>query len=117
MVEKETTDKLVTGVQICMKVLGVKKAFIGIEDNKPEAIQNLTEAFKDIPEVTVLACKTKYPQGAEKMMIEACTGRQVEPGGLPMNVAASSATSVRSLPSPMLSVRASPSSNVLRPHR
>ena len=86
MVEKETTDKLVTGVQICMKVLGVKKAFIGIEDNKPEAIQNLTEAFKDIPEVTVLACKTKYPQGAEKMMIEACTGRQVEPGGLPMNV-------------------------------
>ena len=69
MVEKETTDKLVTGVQICMKVLGIKTAFIGIEDNKPEAIQNLTEAFKDIPEVTVVACKTKYPQGAEKMML------------------------------------------------
>ena len=86
MVEKETTDKLVTGVQICMKVLGVKKAFIGIEDNKPEAIQNLTEAFKDIPEVTVLACKTKYPQGAEKQLIYAITGREVPSGGLPAAV-------------------------------
>ncbi len=86
MVEKETTEKLVTGVQICMKALGVQKGCIGIEDNKPEAIKNLTEAFKDIPGVTVVACKTKYPQGAEKMMIEACTGRQVEPGGLPMDV-------------------------------
>lgn len=66
MVEKETTEKLVTGVQICMKALGVKQGFIGIEDNKPEAIKNMTEAFKDIPEVTVVTCKTKYPQGAEK---------------------------------------------------
>lgn len=86
MIEPETTQKIVTGVQICMKVLGITKGFIGIEDNKPEAIKNLTNAFKDIPEVTVLACKTKYPQGAEKMLIESCTGRQVEPGGLPMNV-------------------------------
>lgn len=49
-----------------MKALGVKQGFIGIEDNKPEAIKNMTEAFKDIPEVTVVTCKTKYPQGAEK---------------------------------------------------
>ena len=86
MVEKETTDKLVTGVQICMKVLGVKKAFIGIEDNKPEAIQNLTEAFKDIPEVTVLACKTKYPQGAERQLIYATTGRKINSSMLPADV-------------------------------
>lgn len=86
MVEEEPTRKFVTGVQICMKVLGVKKGYIGIEDNKPEAIANLTEAFRQVPEVTVVTCKTKYPQGAEKMMIEACTGRLVEPGGLPMNV-------------------------------
>lgn len=51
----EESDKLVTGVQICMKALGVKKGFIGIEDNKPEAVQHLTEAFKNVPEVTVLA--------------------------------------------------------------
>ena len=46
MVEEEPTRKFVTGVQICMKVLGVKKGYIGIEDNKPEAIANLTEAFR-----------------------------------------------------------------------
>ena len=86
MVEDEYVQKLVTGVQIIMKALGVHQGYIGIEDNKPEAIAKLTEAFKDIPEVTVQPCVTKYPQGAEKMMIEAMTGRQVEPGGLPMNV-------------------------------
>lgn len=86
MVEAPYIEKLVTGVQIIMKALGVKRGFIGIEDNKPEAVSKLTEAFKDIPEVSVEPCITKYPQGAEKMMIEAMTGRQVEPGGLPMNV-------------------------------
>ena len=86
MVEDEYVQKLVTGVQIIMKALGVHQGYIGIEDNKPEAIAKLTEAFKDIPEVTVQPCVTKYPQGAEKMMIETMTGRQVEPGGLPMNV-------------------------------
>ncbi|PNH21858.1 electron transport complex subunit RsxC [Megasphaera hutchinsoni] len=86
MVEEETTQKFVTGVQICMKVLGVSKGYIGIEDNKPEAIENMKTAFANVPGVTVVTCKTKYPQGAEKMMIEACTGRLVAPGGLPMDV-------------------------------
>lgn len=66
MVEAPYIEKLVTGVQIIMKALGVKRGFIGIEDNKPEAVSKLTEAFKDIPEVSVEPCITKYPQGAEK---------------------------------------------------
>ena len=82
----EWADKLATGVQICMKALGVTKGFIGIEDNKMDAVKVMEEAFKDIPEVSVEALPTKYPQGAEKMLIKAVTGREVEPGGLPMNV-------------------------------
>ncbi|EHM41678.1 electron transport complex subunit RsxC [Anaeroglobus geminatus] len=82
----EQAEKLVTGVQICMKALGVDKGYIGIEDNKPEAVKVLTEAFASVPEVTVEALPTKYPQGAEKMLIKAVTDREVEPGGLPMDV-------------------------------
>ena len=82
----ECADRLVTGVQICMKALGVSKGYIGIEDNKPEAVKNLQEAFKGVEGVTVEALPTKYPQGAEKMLIKAVTNREVEPGGLPMDV-------------------------------
>ena len=82
----ECSDRLVTGVQICMKALGVKTAYIGVEDNKPEAVKVLKEAFTGIEGVSVEALPTKYPQGAEKMLIKAVTGREVEPGGLPMNV-------------------------------
>lgn len=82
----EFSDRLVTGVQISMKTLNVKVGYIGIEDNKPEAVKVLTEAFKNVEGVTVQALPTKYPQGAEKMLIRALTGREVEPGGLPMDV-------------------------------
>ena len=78
-----------------MKALGVSKGYIGIEDNKPEAVSKLKEAFKNVPEVSVEALPTKYPQGAEKMLIKAVTDREVQPGGLPMDVAASFPMSVR----------------------
>ena len=83
MVEKETTDKLVTGVQICMKVLGVKKAFIGIEDNKPDCIAKFRELVLPEDNIEVLELKTKYPQGAERMLIYAATGRKVNSSMLP----------------------------------
>lgn len=66
----EQSEKLVTGVQICMKALGVTKGYIGIEDNKPEAVKVLTEAFKAVPEVSVEALQTKYPQGGEKCSLK-----------------------------------------------
>lgn len=83
----EYTDRIVTGVQIVMKVLGVNKGFIGVEDNKQEAVKIMLDAFRDIP-VEVVALPTKYPQGAEKMLIKVLTGREVPSGGLPMDVGA-----------------------------
>lgn len=83
----EYTERIVTGVKIVMKVLGVSKGFIGIEDNKPDAVKVMKEAFKDTS-VQVVALPTKYPQGAEKMLIRVLTGREVPSGGLPMDVGA-----------------------------
>ena len=84
----EESERLVTGVQILQKVLGVKTCYIGIEDNKPQAIAALQKAFTGIDGVVVAGLKTKYPQGAEKMLIKVLTGREVPCGGLPMDVGA-----------------------------
>lgn len=83
----EYTDRIVTGVKITMKVLGVNTGYVGIEDNKPDAVKVLQEAFNGTP-VKVVALHTKYPQGAEKMLIKVLTGREVPSGGLPMDVGA-----------------------------
>lgn len=81
----EYPERIVTGVRIVMKILGVEKAYVGIEDNKPAAADVLKKAFAGLP-VEVRAVPTKYPQGAEKMLIKSLTGRTVPRGGLPLNV-------------------------------
>lgn len=81
----EYTDSIVNGVNIVMKVLGVEKGFVGIEDNKPEAIEAMKKAFNG-SSVTVMALPTRYPQGGEKMLIKAITGLEVPSGGLPADV-------------------------------
>lgn len=81
----EYTERMVIGVKIAMKVLGVSKGFVGIEDNKPEAVKVMREAFKGTS-VEVVPLPTKYPQGAEKMLIKVITNREVPTGGLPMDV-------------------------------
>lgn len=81
----EYSERLVTGLKIVMKTLGVTKGFIGIEDNKLDAIRVMKEALKDT-NVQVVALPTKYPQGAEKMLIKVITNREVPIGGLPMDV-------------------------------
>ena len=68
-----------------MKVLGVQKAYVGIEDNKPDAVNVMKKAFEGT-EVEVKAIPTKYPQGAEKMLIKVLAGREVPSGSLPMDV-------------------------------
>jgi len=83
----EEPDRIVTGVRILAKILGVKESYIGIEDNKPDAIAALERACEGT-EVKVVPLKTKYPQGAEKMLIYVITGREVPCGGLPMDVGA-----------------------------
>lgn len=82
----ETPDKIFKGLQLMMKAVGVKKGYIGIEDNKPDAQKTMLELARLYPEIEVLGLRTKYPQGAEKQLIDAVTGREVPSGGLPMDV-------------------------------
>lgn len=82
----ESPDDVVEGLRILMKVLGVQKGYIGIEDNKPDAIAKMTEAVRSIPNIEVTTHLVKYPQGAEKQLIKAALGREVPSGGLPMDV-------------------------------
>lgn len=82
----ERPEAVVSGLRLIMKALGVSKGFIGIEDNKPEAIAVMNDALKNESGISVIALKTKYPQGAEKMLIKAAAGREVPPGKLPLDV-------------------------------
>ena len=83
----EQPDKIVAGLKIIMHVLGVKKGFIGIENNKLDAVASMERAVGDDPSLKVFTLEVKYPQGAEKMLIKATTGREVpNKGGLPMDV-------------------------------
>lgn len=86
MIEKPR--EVIEGLKILMKVLGVSKGFVGIENNKPDAIERMKEAAAGEKEIEVCALEVKYPQGAEKMLIKAITGREVPPRGLPMDVGA-----------------------------
>jgi len=83
----EKPDKILRGMAIIMKVLRVKKGYIGIESNKPDAIESMQKATNDYG-FEVVTVKTKYPQGAEKMLIKAIKKRKVPTGGLPMDVGA-----------------------------
>lgn len=82
----EKPKEVVEGLKILMKVLGVKRGFIGIENNKPDAVVKMKGAAAGEKDIEVYALEVKYPQGAEKMLIKAILGREVPPGGLPMDV-------------------------------
>jgi len=69
-----------------MKALGVDKAIIGIENNKPDAIQKFRDYLADYPGITVEGLKVKYPQGGEKQLIKALINREVPSGKLPIEV-------------------------------
>lgn len=80
----EEAERIIDGIQILRKILDLQTAIIGIEANKPDAIAALTEQCAP-HDIAVQALKVQYPQGAEKQLIDACTGRQVPSGGLPMD--------------------------------
>ncbi len=84
----EKADELLIGTQILMKALKVTQAVIGIENNKADAIEHLTNLTKQYQGISVQALKVKYPQGGEKQLIKAITGREVPSGGLPIAVGA-----------------------------
>lgn len=79
----EDPEKIVTGLQIVINLFDHAKGIIAIEDNKPDAIAKLKELTQNIPDITVNAVRTKYPQGAERQLIYANTGRQINSSMLP----------------------------------
>lgn len=82
----ENSWNVMNGISIVMELLGVSNVWIGVEDNKPEAIKELTHLAATSDKINVVTLKSRYPQGAEKMLIYATTGRKVPPGKLPMDV-------------------------------
>ncbi|MBO5552761.1 MAG: electron transport complex subunit RsxC [Paludibacteraceae bacterium] len=84
----EHGEEIVVGIEILMKALNVKRAIIGIENNKKDAIEHMRELTAGKAGIEVKALKLKYPQGGEKQLIDACIGRQVPSGALPIEVGA-----------------------------
>jgi Na+-translocating ferredoxin:NAD+ oxidoreductase subunit C len=84
----ERPDAIIGGLKLIMKALGVRAAVIGIEINKPQALESMQKTVAGEQGIVVCPLKTKYPQGAEKMLIKAWNGREVPPGKLPLDVGA-----------------------------
>ncbi|TKG95861.1 electron transport complex subunit RsxC [Puteibacter caeruleilacunae] len=82
----EKGKEILVGTELLMKAIGVEKAVIGIENNKPDAIKHLTNLCGEFKGISVCALKVQYPQGGEKQLINAVTGREVPSGGLPIAV-------------------------------
>ena len=82
----ETPRYIFEGIELIKDIVGVDKCIIGIENNKPEAIRIMNELSKSYPGTVVKTLKTKYPQGSEKHLIKALTGREVPSGKLPADV-------------------------------
>lgn len=85
----EHADEILVGVDLIMKAVNVTKGYIGIENNKPDAIKLMTEKASLYPNIEVIPLKVKYPQGGEKQLIDAVIGRQVPaPPAIPISVGA-----------------------------
>lgn len=87
----ENGRNVLDGVYHVKEILGVQRVIIAVEDNKPDVIQKLSEIADDpkrdpLDQVRVLPLKSRYPQGAEKVLVQACTGRKVPAGKLPADV-------------------------------
>ena len=83
---REMPEQVISGLKVIMKILGLSTAHIGIEDNKPEAVKALQGCLTSGDGITIDVLPAKYPQGAEKQLIFAVTGREVPSGGLPAAV-------------------------------
>ena len=79
----EEPEKLVEGLKISLRLFDNARGILAVEDNKPDCIEILKNLTKDEPRISVKALKTKYPQGAERQLIYAATGRQINSSMLP----------------------------------
>ena len=82
----EYSSDIIFGLKALLKTTGAEKGMIVIEDNKPDAIELFEAITSDIPEIEIVTARTKYPQGAEKMLIKRALGRHVPSGALPLDV-------------------------------
>jgi len=85
---QEKGEEIMVGINIIMKAIGVKRALIGIENNKPDAIEHMKVIANQYDGIEVYPLKVRYPQGGEKQLIQALTGRAVPSGKLPIEVGA-----------------------------
>ena len=79
-------EHVLSGMQILRKLLNPERVVLAVEDNKQEAIEKVAALEKEFPGIEIGVLPTRYPQGAEKQLIQAVTGRQVPPGQLPVAV-------------------------------
>jgi len=82
----EQTDNLIKGIRILMRATGAGRALIGVEDNKPDAVEAINARLSGKTEISCETVETKYPHGAEKMLINSLLNREVPSGGLPADV-------------------------------
>lgn len=82
----EQTDRLIAGIRTIMRATGAKRAIIGVEDNKLDAVKAIREKLPEGEAISCEAVETKYPQGAEKMLISSLLNREVPSGGLPVDI-------------------------------
>ena len=82
----ESAELIVSGAQLIKKALNIQNVLIGIEDNKPDAVDAMKRACAGMDGFRVEALKTKYPQGGEKQLVYALTGRVVRMGALPLDL-------------------------------
>jgi electron transport complex protein RnfC len=82
----EAPAPIVAGLRLALRAAGAQRGIIALEDNKPEAIQAFRDAIKDLPDIELAICQTKYPQGGERQLIMAVLKRAVPTGGLPLDV-------------------------------
>jgi Na+-translocating ferredoxin:NAD+ oxidoreductase subunit C len=79
---------VVEGARAVLHAVGASRCYVGIEDNKPQALEIMARTAAAYEDIDVVPLRTLYPQGSEKQLIEACTGRRVAPGKLPFSVGA-----------------------------
>lgn len=82
----EKSSEIVEGLKIITNLVGARQAYIAIESNKMGAVFTLEKVIKKSPNIKIKVLKTKYPQGSEKQLIKVVLGREVPPGGLPLDV-------------------------------
>jgi electron transport complex protein RnfC len=82
----EQTDSLIRGIELAMAATGAQRAIIGVEDNKLDAVSRIREKLQKDGPISAEAVESKYPQGAEKMLIKSLLGKEVPEGGLPADL-------------------------------